>query len=78
MHHLVGSVGVKQWETLELNTDGECGGVTFQKCLYIPGVRVNLFSGQKTREARWSYTCNGKAGGIIYVFKKIGKQVCTL
>ena len=30
MHHLAGSVRVKQWGTIELNTDGECGGVTLQ------------------------------------------------
>ena len=78
MHHLVGSVRVKQWGTIELNNEGECGGVTLKKCLYIPGMRINMFSGQKAREAGWSYTCSGKDGGIIPVYKKSGQQVCTL
>ena len=41
-------------------------------------MRINLFIGEKAREAGWSYTCSGKAGGIIPVYNKSGQQVCTL
>ena len=51
LQHLVGSVHVQQWGTVELNREGECGGITLKNCLYIPGMRTNLFNGQKAREA---------------------------
>ena len=63
---------------MELNTEGECGGVTLKKCLYIPGMRINFFSGQKAREGEWSYMCSGKVGGIITVNNISRKQVYTL
>ena len=78
LHQLQGSVKVEKWGTVELDTDGECGGITLHECLFIPGIRVNLFSGQKLRQAAWSYTCGGKPGGIISVNTEAGKQVCTL
>ena len=78
MHHLVGSVSVKQWGTIKLETEGECGGITLHNCLYIPGMRVNLFSGQKERAQGWEYTFQGPAGGIITVYRKDGKQICTI
>ena len=73
MHHLVGSVSVKHWGTVERETEGECGGIALHNCLYILGTRVNLFSGQKSRAQGWEYTFEGPTSGIIALFRKDGK-----
>ena len=78
MHHLVGTVRIKEWDIVELETEGERGGITLRNYLYILGMRVNLLSGEKAREQGWEYNFQGQAGGIIPVYRKDGKQICTI
>ena len=79
-----GEVDVLQWGVVRLSTqqaDGVRGKIELHEVLYIPGMRVNIFSLQCIRrKGACSYTFEGvpQPGKIIPIFNRDGKQIATM
>ena len=74
----MGRVEVTQWGTIILWTDGVDGEKTRQELrevLYMPGMKVNIFSLQRIRaKGACSYTFHGvpRLEGTIQILNKVG------
>ena len=79
-----GEVGVLQWGVVRLSTqqvDGVSGQIELHEVLYIPGMRVNIFSLQCIRrKGACSYTFGGvpQPGKVIPIFNRDGRQIATM
>ena len=79
-----GRVEVSQWGVVRLCTDGVDGEkreLEMREVLYMPGMRVNIFSLQQIRsKAACGYSFQGAPhpGGVIPIINKHGVQIATM
>ena len=79
-----GEVNIKKWGVVRLCTDkGEDvkGALELHEVLYLPGMKVNIFSLQRIRKiGECSYTFEGKPvpGKQIPIYNKDGNQIATM
>ena len=79
-----GQVAVLQWGVVRLATqkgDGVKGELELHEVLYMPGMRVNIFSLQRIRrKGACSYTFEGEPqpGRVIPIFNRDGQQIATM
>ena len=79
-----GKVAVLQWGVVRLSTqkaDGVKGEIEFHEVLYMPGMRVNIFSLQRIRrKGACSYTFAGvpQPGRVIPIYNRDGLQIATM
>ena len=79
-----GKVAVGQWGVVRLSTDsgnGKRGLLELHEVLYMPGMRVNIFSLQRIRnKGSCSYSFVGKPqpGKIIPIYNRVGEQIATM
>ena len=79
-----GKVQVTQWGVVLLCTDGADGEkleLQLRQVLYVPGMKVNIFSLQRIRcKGACSYTFKGAPSpqDVIPIFNRDGKQIATM
>ena len=79
-----GKVAVLQWGVVRLSTqkaDGMKGEIELHEVLYMPGMRVNIFSLQRIRrKGACSYTFGGEPqpGRVIPIYNRDGQQIATM
>lgn len=79
-----GEVDIKEWGSILLRTDkgdGVNGDLELKEVLYLPGMKVNIFSLQRIRKiGECSYTFEGKPtpGKKIPIYDKMGRQIATM
>ena len=81
---IMGKVFMTQWGTVRLWTKG-VGGVEkmleLKDALYMPGMRVNIFSLQRIRSiGACSYAFHGvpRLEGVIQIFNRVGEQIAAM
>lgn len=81
---IMGTVAVTQWGVVRLSTDG-IGGVKkelkLQEVLFMPGMKVNIFSLQRIRsKGACSFTFKGVPGSesVIPILNSMGVQIATM
>ena len=81
---IMGRVAVKKWGTIRLRTDGIDGinkTLELHEVLFMPGMKVNIFSLQRIRsKGACSYTFHGEPqpGRVIPIFNREGEQIATM
>ena len=81
---IMGKVAVTEWGTIRLRTDGEDGSkkvLQLREVLFMPGMKVNIFSLQRIRSrGSCSYTFQGAPGSnvAIPILNKCGEQIATM
>ena len=79
-----GKVVVSQWGVVRLSTDranGEKGVLELREVLFMPGMRVNIFSLQRIRnKGACSFTFEGEPqpGKVIPILNRGGDQIATM
>ena len=79
-----GKIDIKEWGVVRMWTDkgeGVNGALELKEVLYLPGMKVNIFSLQRIRNiGECSYTFEGKPtpGKKIPIYNKGGYQIATM
>ena len=79
-----GKVAVSQWGVVRLSTDrgnGKWGMLELREVLYMPGMRVNIFSLQRIRSkgsSSYAFACNPQPGKKIPIYNNVGEQIATI
>ena len=79
-----GKVVVTQWGVVRLSTEkgnGRWGMLELHEVLYMPGMRVNIFSLQRIRNkgsCSYAFAGNPQPGKKIPIFNKVGEQIATI
>ena len=79
IHQVHGTVAVHEWGTVLLACKGEGSSesiITLKDVLYVPQLRVNLFSIQKLRQAHYIPVYNERRGKII-IKERVGEGVAA-
>ena len=80
----MGKVAVTKSGTVKLWTDGICGTrkkLVLQEVLFMPGMKVNIFSLQRIRlKGACSFAFHGvpRPEGVIQIFNSMGEQIATM
>ena len=81
---IMGKVPVLKWGTVRLQTDGVDGSkkkLELREVLFMPGMKVNIFSLQRLRsKGACSYTFHGESqpGRLIPIFNRDEEQIATM
>ena len=83
LKQIKGRVAIDRWGVVRLSTDkadGKKGKLELHEVLYMPGMRVNIFSLQKIREKACSYSFEGEPqpGKVFPILNQKGKQIATM
>lgn len=84
VRQIKGKVAVKEWGTVRLSTDGGNGErkeLKLREVLYMPGMRVNIFSLQMIRKkgsCAYSFHGDPDPGKVIPIFNRKGDQIATM
>ena len=79
-----GKVAVKQWGTVQLSTEkgeGKKGVLELSEVLFMPGMRVNIFSLRRIREkGACSYKFEGapQPGIFFPILNRYGRQITSM
>ena len=79
-----GKVAVSQWGVVRLSTEranGKWGILELREVLYMPGMRVNIFSLQRIRSkgsCSYAFAGNPQPGKKISIYNKVGEQIATI
>ena len=81
---IMGRVAVTQWGTVKLRTDGVDGKkklLELHEVLFMPGMKVNIFSLQRIRSrGACSFSFQGvpRPEGVVQIFNRVGEQIATM
>ena len=84
LNHITGEVQVTHWGVVRLSTDkadGQKGELELHEVLFMPGLRVNIFSLRRIRtRGACSYTFGGRPqpGKVIPILNEKGEQIATM
>ena len=81
---IMGKVAVTKWGTVKLWIDGICGTkkkLVLQEVLFMPGMKVNIFSLQRIRSkgaCNFAFHEVPRSEGVIQIFNSMGEQIATI
>ena len=84
INQIRGKIPVARWGVVRLSTDkanGRKGELELHEVLFMPGMRVNIFSLRRMRKkGACSYTFEGEPqpGKVIPIFNREGEQIATM